>query len=89
MAIIFENIWTNTIEPAMARRMGGQSGKLVEGTFRRVLGWTWTMTWMMYMAYDFVDLWLIHGFATVPAFGRQRPLTAFTLNAILTYFFKR
>lgn len=89
MAIIFENVWTDTIEPAMARRMGGQSGKLVEGTFRKVLGWAWTMTWMMYMAYDFVDLWLIHGFATVPAFGRQRPLTAFTLNAILTYFFKR
>lgn len=83
--IIFEDIFTNFIEPQIAAlfvdtpKVG--KPRLVKGAPRKILGWIWCMTVMVYTGHMLLDVWLLHGIASAAVtFQFTRPFTKFIID---------
>ncbi|PWN35058.1 uncharacterized protein FA14DRAFT_189068 [Meira miltonrushii] len=60
--IIFEQIWSDQVEPFLANTILGKGQtRLVEGRLRSVLGWIWCAFWITWPGIAMVDVWSAHG----------------------------
>lgn len=87
VGIIFEDIFTNFVEPQIAIIFVGASKvdkpQLIRDTPRKVLGWLWCMTVMVYSGHMLLDTWLRHGIASAGiTFQLTRPLTQMIINLL-------
>lgn len=62
IVIIFEQVWVDQIEPALASTVFGKGqARLIEGRLRSVIGWIWCTFWITWPGIAMVDVWSAHG----------------------------
>ncbi|MCO5588331.1 hypothetical protein L7F22_042286 [Adiantum nelumboides] len=88
IGIIFEDIFTNIVEPRIAVIFSNHTTKLdkpqlFKGVLRRILGWIWCMTVMVYFGHMLLDIWLLHGIASAGiTFQFTHPLTQIIVDLL-------